>query len=105
MATTHESQTLELIRFQVAAESVDQFLRDRVPVDDYLQTLGGFEGSELTQLGETDWLAIVHWTNHDAFLAAQKITATASVISDWIAIADRFVSFETAVVHYVSHTA
>jgi hypothetical protein len=96
------TQAVELIRFEVAEDRVAQFIGDRAGVDEALTSLAGFLGSELINVSGDQWLLIVRWNSREDALAAQKVTAGMEIISNWIGIANKFVSFDTSDVHYLN---
>jgi len=96
------SQAVELIRFRVTEPRASTFVEGRSQVDAAMTTLAGFVNSELIQVSGEEWLLIVRWESREAVTAAQAITANMQVISDWIAKADQFLSFDTADVRYQS---
>ncbi|MBC8099622.1 MAG: antibiotic biosynthesis monooxygenase [Armatimonadetes bacterium] len=97
------AQSVELIRFRVTEAHVAAFIEQRAHVDTAMHTLAGFLNSELIQVSADQWLLIVRWESREAVIAAQAITRDMSIISDWIKLADEFVSFDTADVRYQSN--
>jgi antibiotic biosynthesis monooxygenase (ABM) superfamily enzyme len=95
------NQAIELIRLKVMPENTEAFLEGRKAVDAFVGTLGGYIGTELIQISETDWLMQIRWADQASVEAAQKVTESASIISDWINKTSTFVSFDTAYVRYV----
>lgn len=93
-------QAVELIRLKVLPENVDAFLSGRVKVDEFAATLKGYVGTEILKANDVEFLMLIRWENEEAVREAQKITATASVISDWINKTANFVAFETSIVKY-----
>lgn len=103
MAQQKVGQAAELIRFKVKPEKAAQFVEGRKAVDAFVQSINGYEGATLFQVGDADWLLMIVWADHDALIAAQKITADAAPITAWIAsTTEQFVSFESAAVKYAS---
>ncbi|MDX1994771.1 MAG: antibiotic biosynthesis monooxygenase [bacterium] len=96
------NQAVELIRFRVTEPHVNDFLSRRAAVDEALRSFEGFLGSELIQVSGEQWLLIVRWQNREAAVAAQAVTTNMTVITDWINIADEFLSFDTSDVRYSS---
>lgn len=95
------NQAVEIIRLRVLPENTAAFLEGRADVDQFTSTLAGYLSTELLQLGGDTWLMLIRWESAEAVQAAQKITATASVISDWLGRTAQFVAFDTGLVRYV----
>lgn len=93
-------QAVELIRFKVLPENTEAFLEGRREVDEFTGTLKGYVGTEILKLSNEEFLLLIRWENEQAVLNAQKITANAPVISNWISKTAQFVSFETSLVEY-----
>lgn len=94
------NQAVEIIRLRVLPENTAAFLEGRAEVDQFTSTLAGHLSTELLQLGEDMWLMLIRWESTEAVQAAQKLTATAPVISDWLARTAQFVAFDTGLVRY-----
>lgn len=94
------AQAVELIRFKVAPEKVNAFIEGRKTVDAFTSTLNGYVGTELLKVNETEFMLVIRWADETSVREAQQITATATVISDWITQTAQFVSFETGVSVY-----
>jgi heme-degrading monooxygenase HmoA len=95
-------QAVELIRFRVTPERAAAFIEQRSQVDTAMHDLAGFINTELIQSANDQWLLIVRWESREAVTAAQAITRDMQVVSDWIKLADEFLSFDTADVRYQS---
>lgn len=93
-------QAVELIRLKVLPENVEAFLQGRVKVDEFASTIKGYVGTEILKANEEEFLMLIRWDSEEAVRDAQKITATASVISDWIDKTAQFVAFETSISKY-----
>jgi heme-degrading monooxygenase HmoA len=75
-------------------------LQGRVKVDEFASTIKGYVGTEILKANEEEFLMLIRWDSEEAVRDAQKITATASVISDWINKTAQFVAFETSISKY-----
>ncbi|MBC7887297.1 MAG: antibiotic biosynthesis monooxygenase [Ferruginibacter sp.] len=95
---------IEIIRFKVKPTIANDFVAARERVDEEVRQIDGFLGSELCRLNEETWVIFIRWENAVKTKAAQKITETSPSISAWIAIADQFISFETAEVKYTAES-
>jgi heme-degrading monooxygenase HmoA len=95
-----KGNVIEMIRFKVNPARVKEFLAVREQVDQEVQKIDGFLGSELCRLDEDNWIILIRWKDAAKTAAAQTITAQLQSITDWIGIAEQFVSFETAEVVY-----
>lgn len=95
-------QALEVIRLKVAPEKVESFLRVRAEVDKFTAGLKGFLGTEIVKVNDDEYLVLIRWQNEETVRAAQKITATADIITDWINEHATFISFETSISQYES---
>ncbi len=93
-------QAVELIRLKVLPENVAAFLEGRAKVDEFASTIKGYVGTEILKANETEYLMLIRWESEEAVKAAQKITATSSIISDWINQTAQFVAFETSTSKY-----
>ena len=93
-------QAVEIIRLKVLPENVEAFLQGRLVVDKFVSTLEGYVGTEILQANETEFVMLIRWDSEAAVVAAQKITESASVISEWITGTSQFLSFETSIVQY-----
>ncbi|GAB2554717.1 antibiotic biosynthesis monooxygenase [Spirosoma areae] len=96
------NQAIEVIRLNVKPENVAAFLEGRAEVEKFTHTLQGHISTELIHLGAEHWLMLIRWESEEAVQAAQKLTATASVISAWLRRTAEFVSFDTGVVKYIA---
>ncbi len=95
------NQTVEIIRLRVSPENTTAFLEGRAEVEKFTGSLAGHLSTELLHLGGDTWLMLIRWESEEAVQAAQKLTATASVISDWLGRTAQFVAFDTGLVRYV----
>jgi len=93
-------QAVEIIRLKVLPENVEAFLQGRVKVDEFASTLKGYVGTEILKVNEEEFLMLIRWDSEEAVRDAQKITATASVIADWINKTAQFIAFETSISKY-----
>jgi len=93
-------QAVELIRLKVLPENVEAFLQGRVKVDEFVSTLKGYVGTEILKINEDEFLMLIRWDSEEAVREVQKITETASIISDWINKTAQFVAFETSISKY-----
>jgi len=93
---------IEIIRFKVNPEKSAAFVAAREQADKDVSNINGFIGSELCRLDEENWVIFIRWKNSASTKAAQQITESLQSITDWIAIAEQFVSFETAEVIHTS---
>lgn len=93
-------QAIEMIRLKVASENVNKFLEGRKLVDDFVAQLNGYVGTEIVKVDTNEYLMLIRWENEAAVKEAQKITDTASIITNWINETSEFVSFETTVSVY-----
>lgn len=94
-----KNESVEIIRFKVAADTVATFVALRTPADEALCAFKGFVGSELLQGPDDLWTVLVRWASRDDMLAAQAVTLGQPglpEITAWTAQAVAFVSFETA---------
>ena len=94
------AQAVELIRLKVLPENVEAFLQGRVKVDEFASTIKGYVGTEILKANEDEFLMLIRWESEEAVKNAQKITATASIISDWINDTAQFIAFETTISKY-----
>jgi hypothetical protein len=46
-------------------------------------------------MGDDEYLLVIRWDSDGSVREAQKMTTTASVISDWLGRTAQFVSFDT----------
>jgi heme-degrading monooxygenase HmoA len=81
-------------------EKVEEFLQGRVKVDEFASTIKGYVGTEILKANEEEFLMLIRWDSEEAVRDAQKITSTASIISDWINKTAQFVAFETSMSAY-----
>ncbi len=95
------NQAVEVIRLKVSPDNTDAFLAGRTEVEKFTGSLTGHVSTELLHLGEDNWLMLIRWESEEAVRAAQTLTATATVISDWLNRTAQFVSFDTGLVRYV----
>lgn len=93
-------QAVEMIRLKVSPENVDKFLEGRKLVDNFVSTLNGYVSTEILKINTYEYLMLIRWKNEAIVKEAQKITETASIISNWINETSEFVSFETTVSVY-----
>lgn len=93
-------QAVEMIRLKVIPENVDKFLAGRKLVDDFVSQLNGYVGTEILKVNANEYLMLIRWKNEAVVKEAQKITETASIITNWINETSEFVSFETTVSVY-----
>jgi antibiotic biosynthesis monooxygenase (ABM) superfamily enzyme len=93
-------QAVELIRLKVLPENVAAFLEGRAKVDEFASTIKGYVGTEILKANEIEYLMLIRWESEEAVKEAQKITATSSLISDWINQTAQFVAFETSISKY-----
>lgn len=106
MIPNHKGQTIEIIRFKVAPEKVQLFLEKRHEVDAFVKNIAGYEGVKIMSAGNGEWILMVHWSSAAALQEAQKITATAETITNWIqATTEKFLSFESVTVEYLFEVA
>ena len=96
------NQAVEVIRLNVKPENKTAFLEGRAEVEKFTHTLQGHISTELISLGDQHWLMLIRWESEEAVQAAQKLTATASVISDWLTRTAEFVSFDTGISQYIA---
>jgi antibiotic biosynthesis monooxygenase (ABM) superfamily enzyme len=96
------NQAVEVIRLIVSPENTAAFLEGRAEVEKFTRTLAGHLSTELLHLGDTNWLMLIRWESEESVRAAQQLTATAPVISDWLNRTAQFVSFDTGLIRYVS---
>lgn len=94
-------QAVEIIRLTVSPDNTAAFLAGRAEVEKFTGSLAGHLSTELLHLGGDNWLMLIRWESEEAVRAAQKQTATAPVISDWLNRTAKFVSFDTGFVKYV----
>ncbi|MBC7869648.1 MAG: hypothetical protein H7Y09_02315 [Chitinophagaceae bacterium] len=94
-----------MIRFRVTEPKVTKFVEQRTDVDEALKQLVGFLYAQLIHITGEQWLLLVYWNSRADATAAQAITRDMPLISQWIGIADEFLSFETADVRYVTASA
>ena len=90
------AQAIEIIKLKVASENVEQFISTRHIANKAVSALTGFVSSELCQLNDEDWVLFIRWENMQVVREAQKITENMQEISDWVATAKSFISFDTA---------
>lgn len=93
-------QAIEMIRLKVASENLNKFLEGRKEVDGFVSQLNGYVGTEIVKVNANEYLMLIRWKSEAAVKEAQKITETASIISNWIKETSEFVSFETTVSVY-----
>ena len=93
-------QAVELIRLKVLPKNVEVFLEGRVKADELVSTIKGYVGTEILKTNEEEFLMLIRWESEKAVTSAQKITETASIISDWINKTAQFVAFETSISIY-----
>lgn len=93
-------QAIELIRLKVLPENIEAFLEGRAKVDEFVSMLKGYIGTEILKANEEEFLMLIRWESEEAVRDAQKITETASVISDWINKTAQFIAFETSISNY-----
>lgn len=93
-------QAVELIRLKVLPENVSVFQQERVKVDEFVSKINGYVGTEILKVSEEEFLMLIRWDSEEAVRAAQKITETAPIISDWISRTAQFVAFETSISKY-----
>lgn len=99
------SNTLEVVRFRVAAAQATRFAEERASADAALRQFPGFLGSDLAQIDTEQWLLIVRWTSHADMQAAQQVTlspSSPSALTAWIALAAEVVNFEAAELRHSS---
>lgn len=94
-------QAVEVIRLNVSSDKTTAFLEGRAVVETFTGSLAGHVATELLHLGGESWLMLIRWENQQAVQAAQKLTETAPIISDWLSQTAQFVSFATGIVEYV----
>lgn len=94
---------VEIIRFRVSAANAAAFLAARLEANRFLQAnTSGFQGVQVIQESDDNWLVLIHWADEAAMRAAQAITETAPVISAFVATSDAFVSFTSGTVQQSS---
>ncbi len=75
-------------------------MEGRIKVDEFVSTLKGYVGTEILKVNEDEFLMLIRWDSEEAVREVQKITETASIISDWINKTAEFVAFETSISKY-----
>lgn len=95
-------EIVEVVRLRVSEESAARLVAERPAVDAEVAKLKGFAGSELIQVDGDQWMMLVYWETRADVEAAQKVTESLQIITDWINMADAFVSFHTATVRHSS---
>mgnify|MGYP005853181937 CR=1 FL=1 len=75
-------QAVELIRLKVVAENTEAFLQGRAQVDAFVSGIKGYIGTEILKLAEEEYLMLIRWESEEAVREDQKITESASVISE-----------------------
>jgi heme-degrading monooxygenase HmoA len=96
------SQIVEVIRLQVPADRADLLVSRRPAVDAEVGKLAGFEGSELIHIADDQWMLLVYWATRADVVAAQRVTEKLQIITDWIAIAEKVLAFNTAEIRHSS---
>ncbi len=94
-------QVVELIRFRVKPEKVQDFLSERKQVDDFVQSLEGFLSTEIFQMPEQQWLMQITWESQAKLESILPITEASPEISRWIEKNAEFVSYEIGLQRYV----
>ncbi len=97
-------EIVEVVRLRANTAQGEQLVAQRPQVDAEVGKLAGFAGSELVHLGGEEWMLLVYWETRADVEAAQKVTEGLTIITDWINVAEAFVSFHTSVIHHDSRT-
>jgi quinol monooxygenase YgiN len=87
--------TVELTRFRVAPEQVEQLLAARpAMLEDFRADRAGFLGARLVRLGTGEWLDIVDWRSPEDFAASRAKGANLPGIRAFFAAIDALISSE-----------
>jgi len=97
-------EIVEVVRLRANIAQGEQLVAQRPQVDAEVGKLAGFAGSELVHLGDTEWMLLVYWETRADVEAAQKVTENLQIVTDWINVAEAFVSFHTSVIRHDSRT-
>jgi len=88
-------RTIELTRFRVAADKVDQLLAARPQmIEDFRADREGFVDARLVRLSDDQWLDIVTWESERDFAASRAKAANLSGIKTFFDSIDEIISAE-----------
>ena len=87
--------TIELVRFRVRPEQVEELLAARPDLmKDFAADRSGFLGARLVRLPDDEWLDIVEWRSSEDFAASRVKGANLPGIKAFFATIDSLVSAE-----------
>ena len=91
------SQFLELSRFTVKPESVEEFLAKRPGVLDVIRRrYPGFVSAHLARLEGDTWVDVAFWENSEQCQVAMEEVPTIPEVAAWLALIGEDVSMEQA---------
>lgn len=81
------AETTEVVHFKSkAGVSSDQLIGSAKRMEKTMYSWSGFISRELIELGNGEWIDIVHWENQDAAKKAAEIEATSEVCLPFFAL-------------------